>query len=86
MDLNDKSNTNIFRRIEMAKLFKVLANVTACILFLGGVMGMISRMYVWFAVTGFFGTDMSQLALQFVYIAIWFVAAVVVMKLSQMLK
>jgi hypothetical protein len=45
-------------------------------------------MYVWFAVTGFTGTgtDMTQLALQFVYIAIWFVAAVVVMKLSQMLK
>jgi len=72
----------------MAKLFKVLANVTACLLFLGGVMGMISRMYVWFTVTGFngTGTDMAQLALQFVYIAIWFVAAVVVMKLSQMLQ
>ncbi len=72
----------------MAKLFRVLANVTACILFLGGVMGFISRMYVWCAVTGFngTGTEMSQLALQFTYIAIWFVASVVVMKLSQMLK
>jgi hypothetical protein len=72
----------------MAKIFKVLANVTACILFLGGILGLISRMYVWFSVTGFTGTgtDMAQLALQFVYIAIWFVAAVVVMKLSQMLK
>ena len=72
----------------MAKIFKAMANITACILFLGGVMGMISRMYVWFAVTGFNGTGtyMSQLALQFVYIAIWFVASVVVMKLSQMLK
>ena len=70
----------------MAKIFKALANVTACILFLGGILGLISRMYVWFAVTGFTGTDMAQLALQFVYIAIWFVAAVVVMKLSQMLK
>jgi hypothetical protein len=74
--------------MKMAKLFKALANITACILFLGGILGMISRMYVWFAVTGFngTGTDMAQLALQFVYIAIWFVAAVVVMKLSQMLK
>ena len=74
----------------MDKMFKALANVTACILFLGGIFGLISRMYVWFAVTGFTGTgtgtDMAQLALQFVYIAIWFVAAVVVMKLSQMLK
>jgi hypothetical protein len=72
----------------MAKIFKALANVTACILFLGGILGLLSRMYVWFAVTGFNGTgaDMTQLALQFVYIAIWFVAAVVVMKLSQMLK
>ena len=72
----------------MAKIFKALANVTACILFLGGILGVLSRMYVWFAVTGFTGTgaDMAQLALQFVYIAIWFVAAVVVMRLSQMLK
>ena len=72
----------------MAKLFKVFANVSACILFLAGVMGMMSRMYVWFEVTGFTGTgpEMAQLALQFVYIAIWFVAAVVVMRLSQMLK
>ena len=72
----------------MARIFKALANVTACILFLCGIVGLISRMYVWFAVTGFTGTgvDMAQLALQFVYIAIWFVAAVVVMKLSQMLK
>ena len=36
MDLNDKSKTTTFRRIEMAKLFKVLANITACLLFLGG--------------------------------------------------
>jgi hypothetical protein len=72
----------------MAKLFKVLANITACILFLGGILGIISRMYVWFTVTGFTGTgnDMAQLALQFAYIAIWFVAAIVVMKLSQSLK
>ena len=72
----------------MAKVFKVMANVSACILFLGGIFGLISRMYVWFAVTGFTGTgaDMAQLALQFVYIAFWFVAAVAVMKLSQMLK
>ena len=72
----------------MAKIYKVLANIAACLLFLGGIMGMISRMYVWFAVTGFngTGTDMAQLALQFVYIAIFLVAAVVVMKLSQMLK
>ena len=69
-------------------MFKVLATITAWILFLGGIFGVISRMYVWFAVTGFTGTgtDMAQLALQFVYIAVWFVAAVVVMKLSQMLK
>jgi hypothetical protein len=72
----------------MAKIYKVLANITACILFLGGILGMLSRMYVWFWVIGFTdnGTDMARLALQFVYISVWFVAAVVVMKLSQMLK
>jgi len=72
----------------MSTLFKVLANVTALFLFVGGCLGMISRMIVWFGTTGFTGTgnDMAQLALQFVYIAVWFVAAVVVMKLSQTLK
>jgi hypothetical protein len=69
-------------------MFKVLATITAWILFLGGCLGMISRTIVWFTETGFTGTgtDMAQLAMQFVFIAIWFVAAVVVMKLSQMLK
>lgn len=71
----------------MTSIFKVLATIAAWILFVGGCLGVISRMYVWFAVTGFTGTgtDMAQLALQFVYIAIWFVAAVVVMKLRQTL-
>jgi hypothetical protein len=69
-------------------MFKVLATITAWILFLGGCLGMISRTIVWFTETGFTGTgtDMAQLAMQFVFIAIWFVAAVVVMKLRQMLE
>jgi hypothetical protein len=69
-------------------MFKVLATITAWILFLGGCLGMISRTIVWFTETGFTGTgtEMAQLAMQFVFIAIWFVAAVVVMKLRQMLE
>jgi hypothetical protein len=70
------------------EIFKALATLTAWILFVGACLGMISRTIVWFTDTGFIGTgpEMAQLALQFVFIAIWFVAAVVVMKLSQMLK
>ena len=69
-------------------MFKVLATITAWILFVGGCLGMISRTIVWFTETGFTGTGpaMEQLSMQFVFIAIWFVAAVVVMKLRQMLE
>ena len=72
----------------MSRVFKVLATVTALFLFIGGFLGMISRMIVWFGTTGFTGTgnEMAQLSLQFVYIAIWFVSSVVVMKLTQTLK
>ena len=72
----------------MSRVFKVLATVTALFLFIGGFLGMISRMIVWFGTTGFTGTgnEMARLALQFVYIAIWFVSSVVVMKLTQTLK
>ena len=72
----------------MPKIFKTLATIIAWILFAGGCLGFISRGIVWFFVTGFTGTgnDMAQLALQFVYIAIWFVSSVVVMKLTQTLK
>ena len=72
----------------MSGLFKVLANITALLLFIGACLGLISRMIVWFGTTGFTGTgtEMAHLALQFVYIAVWFISAVVVMKLSQSLK
>jgi hypothetical protein len=72
----------------MSRVFKVLGTIAALFLFLGGFLGMISRMIVWLGTTGFTGTgnEMEQLALQFVYIAIWFVASVVVMKLTQSLK
>ena len=72
----------------MPSIFKALASITAWILFIGGCLGMISRAIVWFADTGFTGTgtDMAQLSLQFVFIAIWFVAAVVVMRLRQKME
>ena len=72
----------------MSRVFKVLATIAALFLFIGGCLGMLSRMIVWFGTTGFTGTgnDMAQLALQFAYIAIWFVSSVVVMKLTQTLK
>jgi hypothetical protein len=72
----------------MPSMFKTLATITAWILFVGGCLGLISRAIVWFTVTGFTGTgnEMAQLALQFVYIAIWLVAAVAVMKLRKTLE
>jgi hypothetical protein len=71
----------------MSQIFSDLAAVIVWILFIGGLLGLISRSIVWFRKTGFTGTgnEMAQLALQFVYIAIWLVSAVVVMKLRQML-
>ena len=73
---------------KMPQIFKALTTVTAWLLFIGGCFGLISRTIVWFFVTGFTGTgtEMAQLSLQFVYIAIWLVAAVVVMKLRQMME
>ncbi len=69
-------------------MFKGLATITAWILFIGGCLGLISRAIVWFTVTGFTGTGsaMEQLSTQFVFIAIWFVAAVVVMSLRQKME
>ena len=62
-------------------MFRTLAAITAWILFIGGCLGLISRVIVWFTVTGFTGTETSQLTMDFVSIAVWLVAAVVVMKL-----
>jgi hypothetical protein len=71
----------------MPQYFKALATVIAWILFLGGCFGLISRTIVWFANTGFTGTgeEMARLALQYVFIAIWFIGAVVVIKLRKTL-
>ena len=72
----------------MLFIFKVLASTTAFILFIGGCLGLISRMIVWFGDTGFTGSgaDMAELSLQFVFIAVWLVAAVVVMWLRQKME
>ncbi len=72
----------------MPNIFKALTTITAWILFIGGCLGLISRAIVWFTVTGFTGTgtDMAQLSMQFVFIAVWFVAAVLVMRLRQKME
>ena len=72
----------------MPNIFKTLATITAWILFIGGCLGLISRTIVWFTVAGFTGTgaDMAQLSIQFVFIAIWLVAAVLVMRLRQKME
>ncbi len=64
-------------------IFKALASIVAWLLFVGGCLGLISRIIVWLTVTGFTGTDTSQLTTDFLSIAVWLVASVVVMRLRQ---
>ncbi len=70
----------------MPQTFKVLASIVAWLLFIGGCLGLISRIIVWLTVTGFTGTNTSQLTTDFLSIAVWFVASVVVMRLRQKME
>ncbi len=70
----------------MTQIFKVLASIVAYLLFVGGCLGLISRIIVWLTVTGFTGTDTSQLTTDFLSIAVWLVASVVVMRLRQKME
>ena len=67
-------------------MFKALASITAWILFVSGCLALISRAIVWLTVTGFTGTDTSQLATDFFVVIALFVAAVVVMSLRQKME
>ncbi len=73
------------RRLNMP-VFKALASIVAWLLFVFGCLGLISRVIVWLTVTGFAGADTSQLAMDFVVIAIFLVASVVVMRLRQKME
>ncbi len=66
-------------------IFKALASITAWILFVSGCLGVISRLIVWLAVTGFAGTDTAQLAMDFLVVTAMLVASVVVMVLRKKL-
>ena len=70
----------------MSQIFKPLASIVAWLLFIGGCLGLISRIIVWLTVTGFTGTDTSQLTADFLSIAVWLVASVVVMRLRQKME
>ena len=67
-------------------IFKALASIVAWLLFIFGCLGLISRAIVWLTVTGFTGTDTSQLTMDFVAIAFFLVASVVVMRLRQKME
>ncbi len=67
-------------------IFKALASIVAWLLFIFGCLGLISRAIVWLTVTGFTGTDTSQLTTDFVAIALFLVASVVVMRLRQKME
>ncbi len=68
------------------QIFKVLASIVAWLLFVFGCLGLISRAIVWLAVTGFTGTDTSQLSTDFLIVTVMLVAAVVVMRLRQKME
>ncbi len=68
------------------KMFKALASIVAWLLFAFGCLGLISRVIVWLTVTGFTGTDTSQLAMDFLVITVMLVASVVVMILRQKME
>jgi len=70
----------------MPNIFKILASIVAWLLFIGGCLGLISRVIVWLTVTGFTGTDTLQLTMDFLSVAVWLVAAVVVMRLRQKME
>ncbi len=67
-------------------IFKALASIVAWLLFVFGCLGLISRGIVWITVTGFTSTDTSQLTMDFVAVAVWLVASVVVMRLRQKME
>ena len=67
-------------------IFKALASIVAWLLFIFGCLGLISRAIVWLTVTGFAGTDTSQLTTDFVALAVFLVASVVVMRLRQKME
>ncbi len=64
-------------------IFKALASIVAWTLLIVGGLGLISRVIVWLTVTGFAGTDTSQLTTDFLVIAVLLVASVVVMRMRQ---
>ncbi len=70
----------------MPKIFKALASIVAWVMFVIGIVGLISRVIVWVTVTGFTGTATSQLTRDFVAIAAWLLASVVVMLLRKKLE
>jgi len=70
----------------MSNIFKTLASIVALLLFIGGCLGLISRVIVWLTEIGFTGTDTSKLAMDFLFVAVWLVASVVVMRLRQKME
>lgn len=64
-------------------IFKALASIVAWTLLIVGGLGLISRVIVWLTVTGFAGSDTSQLTTDFLVVAVLLVASVVVMRMRQ---
>ncbi len=67
-------------------LFKTLASVVAWLLFIFGLLGLISRAIVWLTDTGFTGTDTAQLTTDFAVLGLYLFASVVVMRLRQKME
>ena len=69
----------------MPNIFKALASITAWILFIGGCFSFVIANITWATKTDILEANTTT-AIEFFVVAVWFVAAVVVMRLRQKME
>ncbi len=69
----------------MPSIFKALASITAWILFIGGCFSLVIATITWATMTDIFVANTAN-TMNFLVIVIWFVAAVVVMRLRHKME
>ena len=69
----------------MPNIFKALASITAWILFIGGFFSFVIATITWATKTDILEAD-TAITINFLVIAVWFVAGVVVMRLRQKME
>ena len=69
----------------MPNIFKALASVTAWIMFIGGCFSLVMATITWATTPDMFAAN-TAIAINFLVIAVWLVAGVVVMRLRQKME